>query len=126
MYVNDSISANCSYSEKYFKVVEKIETEILCFTTPSFFSESRNKFEIMWKNMVVRQTTDDNIIRSMHFSCWITKATDVHLEHVTIIACLRHQRLHESDSLLRYTYTVCLVKLYVVLQALLSAVKDTD
>ena len=33
-----------------------------------------------------RQATDDNVIRRMRFTCWITKATDAHAEYVTLIA----------------------------------------
>jgi len=29
-----------------------------------------------------RRATDDNITTSMHFACWITKATDTHSEYV--------------------------------------------
>jgi hypothetical protein len=31
------------------------------------------------------QTTDDNIIPSMRFACWITNATDTHSEYVTLL-----------------------------------------
>jgi hypothetical protein len=31
-----------------------------------------------------RQAKDDNIIRRMRFACWITKATDIHTEWVTL------------------------------------------
>jgi hypothetical protein len=33
-----------------------------------------------------RQATDDNIIGSMRFACWMTKATDTHVEYVILIA----------------------------------------
>jgi hypothetical protein len=57
------------------KVVQKIETHILC---PITFHENRAVYEIMWKNMVERQASDDNITRRMRFACWINKATDTH------------------------------------------------
>jgi hypothetical protein len=56
-----------------------------------------------------RQATDDNIIRHMRFACWITKATDTHSECVILIAFPRQQWLHERVSMLRCTYTACLV-----------------
>ena len=31
-----------------------------------------------------RQATDDNIIGCMRFACWITEATDTHLEYVIL------------------------------------------
>jgi hypothetical protein len=47
------------------------------------------------------QATDDNIIRRMRFACWITNATDTHLEYVILIAFPRQQWLHERASVLR-------------------------
>jgi hypothetical protein len=67
-----------------------------------------------------RQATEDNIIRRMCFACWITKATDTHSEYVIFIAFARQQWLRERASILRYTFTACLVKYYVDLQALKS------
>ena len=32
------------------------------------------------------QATDDNIIGSMRFACWLFKATNTHSEYVTLIA----------------------------------------
>jgi hypothetical protein len=43
-----------------------------------------------------RKATDDNILRRMRFSCWITKDTDTH--------SARQQWLRERVSTLRYTY----------------------
>jgi hypothetical protein len=59
-----------------------------------------------------RQATDDNVIRRMRFACWITKATDTHLEYVILIVFPRQQWLHERASMLRYTYIACLVHNY--------------
>ena len=55
------------------------------------------------------QATDDNIIRSMHFACWIPKAADTYTEYVMFIALTRQQSLLESVSVLGYTYIVSLV-----------------
>jgi hypothetical protein len=44
---------------------------------------------------------DDNIIRRMRFSDWITKATDKHSEYVMLIAFARQQWLRERASMLR-------------------------
>jgi hypothetical protein len=42
-----------------------------------------------------RQTTDDNTIRRLHIACWITKATDIHSEYVTLNATPRQQWFRE-------------------------------
>jgi hypothetical protein len=60
-----------------------------------------------------KQTTDGNVIRRMRFACWIRKATDTHSECVILIAFPRQQWLRESASMLRCTYTACLVYLRV-------------
>jgi len=46
------------------------------------------------------QTTDNNVIRRMRFACRITKATDTHLEYVTLIVFPWHQSLRERSSIL--------------------------
>jgi hypothetical protein len=60
-----------------------------------------------------RQATNDNIIRRMRFACWITKATDTHSEYVILIAFPSQQWLRERASVLRYTYIVCLVFIFL-------------
>ena len=48
----------------------------------------------MWKKYGrAGQITDDNITRRMHFTCWITKAPDTHLEYITLTAILHQQWL---------------------------------
>jgi hypothetical protein len=47
----------------------------------------------------------------MRFECWITKAKYTHAEYVTLSAFSRQQWLRERDSVLRYTYVGCLLKL---------------
>ena len=61
------------------------QTHILC-SIDFFFFENRTVYEIMWYNMVQRDTTDGSIIRCMRFTWTITKATDRHSEYVIIIA----------------------------------------
>jgi hypothetical protein len=43
----------------------------------------------------------------------VTKTTDTHSEYVTLIAFPLQRRLHERSSMLRYTLTACLVKVYL-------------
>ena len=50
------------------------------------------------------QASNDNIIRRMHFSCTITKATDTYSECVTLTAFPLQQWLQEHVLMLRYTY----------------------
>ena len=55
------------------------------------------------------QATDDNIIQHMRITCWITKTKNTHSEYVTRIAFPRQQCLGECTSVLRHTYTACLL-----------------
>jgi len=41
--------------------------------------------------------------------CWIPKTTNTHSEYVTLTAFQVQQYLHDSASMLRYAYIVCLV-----------------
>jgi hypothetical protein len=50
-----------------------------------FFLESLAFDEIMWKNIVELDTTNDNIIVLMRFACWIPKAVNTHSEYVILI-----------------------------------------
>jgi hypothetical protein len=58
------------------------------------------------------ESTDTNVIRRTHFSCWIPKATNTHSEYIILIVFSRQQCLLERFSMLRYTYTACLVLLF--------------
>ena len=65
----------------------------------------------IFPNMVRgRQATDLNIIRRMRIVCWITKATDTHLECLILTAFPRQHRLRERGSMLRYTHLACCIK----------------
>jgi len=68
--------------------------------------ENRAVEEKMWKNTVVpgRQMT----ILRMRIACWMTKATSTHPLCVILIAFSLQKWLHESSSMLRYTYINCL------------------
>jgi len=54
------------------------------------------------ENVRTRQATDNKIIRDMRFSCWVTKATDIHLDYVILIVFPRQQWLHERASMISY------------------------
>jgi len=48
----------------------------------------------------------------IRMACWIAKATDIHSEYVILNDFPLQQCLHERVSMLRYTYTVCIVNPY--------------
>jgi len=86
------------------EVVETIKTYILFAIT---FSRKSCR---LWENVVQPiQTTDGNIICSMRFACWIPNATDTRTEYVIRVSFLQQQWLYERASMLRYTYTACLL-----------------
>jgi len=58
---------------------------------------------------VAGESTNGNTTRRMRFAWRITKATDTRSEYVTRIAFPRQQWLRERTSMLRSTYTPCLV-----------------
>ena len=41
----------------------------------------------------------------MRITCWIPEDTNTHSEYVILIACLLRYWLHDSASVLRYTYS---------------------
>jgi len=51
-----------------------------------------------------RQATDENIVRRMRITCWISKATNTQSEYVLIICFPLQQLLHER-TLQYYVYT---------------------
>ena len=55
------------------------------------------------------QATDENMMRRMRITCWISKATDTHSEYEILRAFPQQKGLRESFSILRYTYVECLV-----------------
>jgi len=80
------------------KFVEKIKTHILyAIILPQ--NPWRNTIEPYRPQMTVQH---------MHIACWIHKATNTHLEYVTLIAFPLQQWLHEHASALCYTYIACL------------------
>ena len=74
----------------------------------NFLFENRAVYEIMWKYFVEQGRPKMTILR-VYIACWITKATNTHLEYVIHVAFPPQQWLHERPSMLRYTYIACLV-----------------
>jgi hypothetical protein len=85
------------------KVVDKIKSTR--FMSNNFSPETRT----VNKHGRAGQASDDYIIRRMRNACWITKATDTHLEYVIVlIAFPRQHWLRERLSMLRL-YVHCLL-----------------
>jgi hypothetical protein len=65
--------------------------------------------DFLWKKRGrAGQTTHDNILGSIRFAFWKSKATSIHLEYVLLTAFPLQQLLRESTSMLLCTYIVCL------------------
>jgi len=75
----------------------------------------------MWKNFVEPGRPEITIWR-MRIACWITKATNTHSEYVILFVFPQQEWLRERASLLRHTYSACLVN-YCVLS--INAVAGT-
>ena len=56
------------------------------------------------------QTTDENVIGRTRIACLIPKPTNTRSQYIILIAFPLQQWLHESASVLHYTYTVSLVR----------------
>jgi len=56
------------------------------FLCHKFLFENPAVYKVLWKNIrIVRQATNDNIIKWMRFACQITKATDTqHMKYVLL------------------------------------------
>ena len=74
-----------------------------------FFSKIVPFIRYVGKYWIAGQATDENILRSMRFACWISKATNTHSECAILIAFPLQQWLHERALMLRHTYLSCLV-----------------
>jgi len=88
-----------------------------CVFSNFFPPENRAVYEIMWKN-VVEQGRPQMTVRPMRNACWIPKATNTHSFCVILIPFPQQHWLHKRVSVLRYTYTVCLVFRYGMIPAL--------
>ena len=78
------------------------------FCSIIFFFENCVIYE-MWKNTV----EPDRPQMAVQYGAWKTKAINIHSEHVILIFFPRKQRLRESTSMLRTTYTACLYIIFL-------------
>ena len=60
-----------------------------------FFSKIVPFIRYVEKYWIAGQATEENILRSMRFACWISKATNTHSECAILIAFPRQQWLRE-------------------------------
>jgi len=102
-----------SYPAQFFLEWEKLQTKVVEKTkTHLMFSnllkENPAFDEILWKNTVDSEGAQMTIWH-MRISRWVPKTKNTRTEHVIVISFLQQQRLHERTSLLRYTYSACLV-----------------
>ena len=56
----------------------------------------------MWKS-IVESDRPQTTLCGMNIARWITKVTNTHSEHVTLIVFPQKKRLHERASLLSYS-----------------------
>ena len=70
------ISLNYSYNEKCFWQQSWRKPKYILYPSYIFFRKYRRLWDNVEKYRRARHVTDDNIIRRMHFACWITKATE--------------------------------------------------
>jgi hypothetical protein len=90
------------------KDVEKIKTHFTFNNFPFFIVFNCTFHEMMWKNTAEPRRSQLTMLR-MRIAFWIPKATYKHSEYGIIIAFPLQYCLHERASVLRYTYSVCLV-----------------
>jgi hypothetical protein len=91
------------------KVLEKMYKILFSVT---FFFENGAFYEIMWEN-IVEPDSPQMTQWGMRMSRWLPTATNTHSGYVILMVFLLQKLLHERSSLLRCTYTACLVLNYV-------------
>jgi hypothetical protein len=97
----------------HINVVDKIRTHISYSATFFFFRKLCRLWDNAKKYGRAGQATDDNI-RRMRIAWWIIKVMDTRPEYVILIAFPQQQWYRERASMLRYTYTACLVFLLLL------------
>jgi len=80
------------------------------FVFSNFFENRAIVLDKLEKCVRVGQATDDNVMR---IACWIPKPTNTPSEYIIRIAFPLQQWLHERTSVLRYTYIVCIVGIFL-------------
>jgi len=91
------------------KFLEKIKTHISAQNI--YFAV----YEIIWKNMIQPDRPQMNVWH-VRISRWIPKDKITHSDYVIFIAFPPQYCLHDTASVLRYTYISCLVLYYRLLE----------
>ena len=111
---------NSHQNEKCFRKISRENEKMHFFMFNNFFSLKITPF---WDNVgtydIARHAIHDSMIWRMCFACWITKATNTHLECIILNAFLQWQWF---DSLLQCMYIACLdwIAAYVLRSCLLQ------
>jgi hypothetical protein len=96
--------------------LEKIKTS---FSVQLLFFFANRAVYMKLCNNTAEPGRPPKTIWSVPIACWVPKATAAPSEYVILIAFVRQQWLQQCASVLRYTYTVCLVNLPTFWDALL-------
>ena len=80
-----------------------------------FFFKTMPFMRYVEKYCSAEEITDENTLRRMHFTCWVTQIINTHLDYVLLIGFPRQQPLRESASVLRL-YVHCLSSSCVLLE----------
>ena len=87
----------------------RTENQNTHFMFNNFYSENRAFYEMMLKNTAQSDRLQMRVL-CMRIARWIPKATNTRSQYVELIPFPLQAWLHKSTSMLRRTYTVCLVK----------------
>ena len=88
-------------------ITENIKTRVLRSIT-FFLLRKLAVYEIML-NIIVESDRPHMTILRMRFASWLPNATNTQSEYGILIALPLQQWFHEHASMLRYTYSACLV-----------------
>jgi hypothetical protein len=108
--LHDELCILWQYLAEVFIEWEILQTKLWRKSRHTFFWKSCLLRDNVERYGTARQTTGDNIMRRMRFSCWTTKATDTHSEYETYIAFPRQRWSRERASVLRDSCIACLVR----------------
>ena len=89
------------------------------FVFSNCFSENRDIYEIMWKDIVEWGRPQIGIWR-MRIACWIPNATSTHSEYVILSAFSLQHWLREPVSTLRHPY----IPLHVLLRIVVTSDRE--
>jgi hypothetical protein len=90
-------------------IIEKLQRKIKTFYVQLIYlSENRAAYEIIWINIAEPNRPKTTLWRA-RITCWVSKASVTHSEHVVLIAFPRQQQFRERAQMWRYRCTACLV-----------------